>query len=549
MTDIQHRIYLGVPGKQYCWGTTTGVINSTAKHVVRPLNGGVGFSGVEDFNVLWTDALNLFEAGEITHFAMLHGDITPDPGQRWLDILLEIMDEKGAELVSAHSPIKDNRGLTSSGIGDPLDPWPGAYRRFTQREILESLPDVFNAEMVGYGDRPLLHNTGCWVADLRKDVFREVDEQGNMVSIFSFPERIRRDEDGKWIHQRESEDWEFSRSLWRRGARNTWITSRVRLTHHGAMDYPNWIKFGQYESGDENTAHRWRADLESRPLALVQILEFELGSKCNLGHEHKECPNLHPERYGTLDTSRELDDETIVACAVQAYRELGFTGLIGWIYYNEPLLQAERMFGLMDRIKQQAPQARFILWTNGYLIPEDCDAYKAFSQIVISNYGDKSRRGLANLFAKRIEARWMENAALDNRLQQLQLLGDTKPCLRPFVEFVIDNHGNTHLCCYDWQGKGTWGNVLVTEFVELARKWRAMLPEIAGEKMTDRAPEVCRTCAYRWGAYQQHDEAIVARARRFREALAKEPASTAAASLIMDESGCAVGESSPLVTP
>jgi hypothetical protein len=139
-TEVKpYQVYLAVPGTQFCWGTTTGVINSTAKHTVHPQNGGLGFSGVEDFNLLWIDALNLFEAGEISHFAMLHGDIMPDPEQRWIDVLLEEMDLHGAELVSAHSPIKDDRGLTSSGICNLADPW-SVYRRFTQREILEQFP-------------------------------------------------------------------------------------------------------------------------------------------------------------------------------------------------------------------------------------------------------------------------------------------------------------------------------------------------------------------------------------------------------------------------
>jgi hypothetical protein len=539
-------VYLGVPGKQFCWGTTTGIINSTSKHIAHPYNGGLGFSGVVDFNWLWIDAINCFEAGDITHFAMLHGDIEPDPAQRWLDILLEIMDDKDAELVSAHSPIKDMRGITSSGICDPSDPWTGAYRRFTQQEILHELPDPFNNRLAGYPDRPLLHNTACWVADLRKPVFHEKTVDGHLKTIFRFPERARRGPDGRWQHEQESEDWVLSRELWERGATNTWITSRVRLTHHGYMSWPNWEAFGTYKDGDENTAWRWRADQEKLPLALVQMLEFELGSGCNLGTLHMECPNTHPDRYGALDVSRELDDDTIVACAVQAYQELGFRGLVGWIYYNEPLMQADRMFGLMARIKAEAPQARFILWTNGTLIPEECEQYKDFAQIVISNYGEHSRRGVARLFAKQIEARWIEDAKFDNRLQQISVAGNTQPCLRPHVELIIDNNGNTHLCCYDWQGKGTLGNVHTKDFRQIAREWREWLPEISGKQMTNAAPAVCQSCSHRWDKYQQHDERIVEQARRWRAQLkTTEPAATA---LIMDESGCAIGEASPLVS-
>jgi hypothetical protein len=245
--------------------------------------------------------------------------------------------------------------------------------------------------------------------------------------------------------------------------------------------------------------------------------------------------------------AQELDDETIVSCAVRAYQELGFTGLVGWIYYNEPLLQAERMFALMARIAEQAPKARFILWTNGMLIPEECEQYRQFAQIIISGYNEQSRRGVARLFAKQIESRYIENAKLDNRLEQIVITGNKQHCLRPHVELIVDNFGNTHLCCYDWQGKGTLGNVFTRDFGAIAREWRTLLPEIAGAEMSDQAPEVCQTCSHRWDKYQQHDERIVARAKRWREQLATDSL-VPALDVIMDESGCAVGEAPVVVT-
>lgn len=512
-----HRIYLAIPGPNICWGTVTGVINSTAKHLALPFNGGVGFAGQMDFNICWTDAMNLYEAGRITHFAMLHGDIAPATDQYWLDILLEVMDEKDAELVSAHSPIKDGRGLTSSGICDPSNPW-GAFRRFTQREILEQLPDPFNAELAGYADRPLLHNTGMWVADLRKPVFRETNADGTLRFVFRFPERIRRDSDGRWQHEQESEDWLFSRELWERGARNTWITSRIRLEHIGKMAFPNDKPFGQFKNGDEHTAQRWRRHETKLPLSLTQMLEFELGTACNLGTRHDKCPNLDPRRFAGLDTTRLMDDDTIVRCAVRAYNELGFSGLTGWIYYNEPLLERHRMFCLMDRIKAEAPAARFILWTNGTLIPEDCERFAEFEQIVISNYGDLSQRGAGRLLAKGIAAKLI-GGALDDRMVQLEPQNREASCTRPHVELIIDAFGNTHLCCYDWQGQATLGNVQTTDFAEIVHEWRKELPKICGKKMASDAPETCLNCGHRWSEMQTHDQAIVQRVEAWRKSL------------------------------
>jgi hypothetical protein len=514
----QHRIYLAVPGHNICWGTVTGVINSSSKHIVKPFNGGVGFSGQEDFNILWTDAQNAFNRGEITHFAMLHGDITPDPSQRWLDILLEEMDARGASLVSSVSPLKDNRGLTSSGICDLNDSW-RPWRRFTMKEIHESLPETFDNVGAGYPDKPLLHNTGLWVCDLRKEVFRKLNERNELDLYFNFPTRAVRGLSGELEHQRESEDWLFSRDLWNRGVRDTYITRRTKLTHHGKMDFTNTKAWGEFQNGDENTADKWRDKVEDKPLSTLQIIDFELGEKCNLGHVHDACPNMSPERFSGLDTDKKLDDETIIAAAVRAYEHLGFTGLIGFHYYNEPLLQAKRLFNIAMTIQMKVPKARFLLWTNGMLIPENPGQYSIFDQIVISGYNEESARGRDRLNAAGLKCRYVPDAQLDNRLQTLEPRDKSASCMRPFLEMIFDAYGNTHLCCYDWRGQGTTGNLFTTSIDDLAAKWRESLPKIVGEKMTPDAPKVCLNCSQRQGGFQVHDESIVDRARTLKRRL------------------------------
>lgn len=516
--DSKHKIYLAVPGVNVCWGTVMGVLRSTQNHIAYPYNGGCGFSGVEDFNILWTDAHNLYEQGRVTHFAMLHGDIYPAIDHFWLDVLLEEMDKHKAALVSAISPIKDHRGVTSSGICDLDDHW-APFKRFTLQEIHEELPETFDNVAAGYPDKPLLHNTGLWVCDLSNPAFHTVNERGELDLMFAFPTAAVRDKEGRWAHRRESEDWLFSRELWHRGVRNTYITRRIRLVHHGRQDFGNQEGWGTYRSGDEDTASKWRSASLEKPLAVVQLLEFELGPECNLSMKHKACPNRHQGRFELLDTSTELDDATIVNAAVTAYRDLGFTGMVGWIYYNEPLLQEERMFRLMARIKAEAPKARFILWTNGTLIPEDCDQYKQFSQIVVSGYNEASTRGKERLAAKGINCTFVENAQLDNRMDRVPPPEKEAPCLRPFVEFIFDAYGNTHLCCYDWRGEASFGNLMKDGIKKLATLWRETIKDIAGGKMNENAPEACRQCGHRWSQFQQHDAGIVQRCREYRKTL------------------------------
>lgn len=245
----RYKVSLGLPGTSFIFGTLQAIGQSSRDHdvTVDP-----ACAVACNFNRLWANALNLFEVGEITHFAMIHADVTPEP--YWLDKLIEEMDRLNASLVSAAVPIKDSRGLLSCGIGDLDDPWV-PLRRVTMREAMK-LPETFGAEDFGYPGEMLLHNNGCWVADLRYKEFFQTDSDGNLIPYFRFPERIRRDSNGRWGNVGESEDWYFSRMLHELGLRNTYVTRKVKLTHRGFVDYCNWEAWGQFEN-DENTAHKW----------------------------------------------------------------------------------------------------------------------------------------------------------------------------------------------------------------------------------------------------------------------------------------------------
>jgi hypothetical protein len=217
-----------------------------------------------------------------------------------------------------------------------------------------------------------------------------------------------------------------------------------------------------------------------------------------------------------------LGDETIIDAAVTAYEKLGFTGLIGFHYYNEPLLQAKRLFRVAANILGRAPKARFLLWTNGMLIPENVDQYSLFDQIVISGYNEESARGRDRLAAAGIKCDYVDNAQLDDRLQTLEPKDKSASCLRPFLEMIFDHYGNTHLCCYDWRGQGTTGNLNDQSIEELAAMWYRSLPKIAADKMSEDAPTVCLNCSHRWNQFQVHDSVIVDRARQWRKNLRRD---------------------------
>jgi hypothetical protein len=69
------------------------------------------------FNQLWCRALNDRREGGITHFAMHHADIEAPAG--WLDRLIDEQRRVDADVLSVVVPIKDGRGLTSTGVRHP----------------------------------------------------------------------------------------------------------------------------------------------------------------------------------------------------------------------------------------------------------------------------------------------------------------------------------------------------------------------------------------------------------------------------------------------
>ena len=214
-TPYKHHIFLGMPGPNIRFETAQSCFFCSGKgHKVAVV--GADNASWDNMNLLWARALNTAKQDGLTHFAMIHADIAPDLSQDWLNILIGELEKHGADFISAVVPIKDGRGLTSCGIGDPADPW-APWKRFTMRELY-SFPETFTAADIGYGDKFLNHNSGMIVADIRKPVFRNVKPDGELAIWFEFRKRINVDPTGKVKLVGESEDWNFSRRLWEQGA-------------------------------------------------------------------------------------------------------------------------------------------------------------------------------------------------------------------------------------------------------------------------------------------------------------------------------------------
>ena len=163
-------VYLVMPrgGPMAVYGATVGMAHCSNGAVDVALGESQGASHERNSNGSWYDALNRRDQGEITHYAMIHADVCPEPG--WLDKLWAIMQEQNVALVSAVIPFRDFSGLTSTGIDNMADKF--CPRRLTMKEV-HRLPESFQYKDVlaaGIAKDPnsrLILNTGLMLLDLR----------------------------------------------------------------------------------------------------------------------------------------------------------------------------------------------------------------------------------------------------------------------------------------------------------------------------------------------------------------------------------------------
>ncbi|MFA6245176.1 MAG: SPASM domain-containing protein, partial [Candidatus Hydrogenedentales bacterium] len=148
-------------------------------------------------------------------------------------------------------------------------------------------------------------------------------------------------------------------------------------------------------------------------------------------------------------------------------------------------------------IRHAIPDSRFLLWTNGTLLPRDCSPFAVFDKIHVTDYGGEC--GPKNLAAlhRACPTVTVEPENLDCRLQGLTLESDA-PCQRPYTEFVIDCYGNVHFCCVDWRGLASPGNVLRDGIDKCVANWHHAVNAVIGDKMLPHASIACRRCPQRY---------------------------------------------------
>lgn len=207
----------------------------------------------DTFNFLRCECLNMQTSEQVpadqkpTVFAMLHGDVVPRD-HWWVEILTRILYEQDADMVSAVIPLKDRRGVTSTAIPLKPDIRHMIERRLTMAEVMQ-LPETFSAADVGFPDRALLVNTGCWACRTDREWWFDSELCFNITS------RIIKLPGGAHVARGESEDWHWSRELHKKGCK-VLATRAVSVDHYGPVPHPNDVAWGLHPTDYESIGYQ-----------------------------------------------------------------------------------------------------------------------------------------------------------------------------------------------------------------------------------------------------------------------------------------------------
>ena len=256
------------------------------------------------FNLGWQGFLagtsdpNEANGGPYDYFLLIASDV--EPSSNFLHVMVEELEQGKWDALSAVVAIKDNRGMTSTAVGQISNRWTEA-RKLTMTEV-DQLPETFGVneclqfldwkkgncfdkllahpEERWQCDLCLLANTGllliktadwCWEFpgfEIRDQFYewhkKDKDDPGRWL-----PPRPMKDSKPQFAEHSElsnartprkcacvPEDWNFSRWMARMGKR-VGATSKVRTLHYGVQ------KFGNDSAwGGEKWDHAWASCLE-----------------------------------------------------------------------------------------------------------------------------------------------------------------------------------------------------------------------------------------------------------------------------------------------
>lgn len=232
----------------------------------------------------------------------------------------------------------------------------------------------------------------------------------------------------------------------------------------------------------------------SSTLENVKYLSQEISSGCNMREIHPLCPIHGIDIYALMDKRKKMEDEVILDNIKISY-ENGFNGFLNWFFYNEPLLEIDRLERISKGVYKINPNAKNVLWTNGSLIGNhvDPDRLSIFTHVFISNYAKKR---WSELKSKHPNVTLL-SGKLDNRMTSGP--ENHSGCRNMNGEIIIDFYGNWRMCCIDFYGTSVKMNVHTDGFQSIIDEWRRLSNLVAQTPQPDSVPKICGYCRSKKG--------------------------------------------------
>lgn len=186
------------------------------------------------FNELWVQCLNEREEKGFTEFAMIHADVSSEPG--WLDKMIRERKRIGVDLLSAAVAVKNMSGDVSMAVQDLKTE---AIQRLNLKE-LRKLPPTFTIEDLRPGNSKnygLCLNTGLWVIDIDKVGKLQDADKSKPFVWFEVRDTIHHD-GKKYVARNLPEDWFFSIQCRQRGLKLA-ATRAIKVRHRGFWWFDN----------------------------------------------------------------------------------------------------------------------------------------------------------------------------------------------------------------------------------------------------------------------------------------------------------------------
>lgn len=234
----------------------------------------------------------------------------------------------------------------------------------------------------------------------------------------------------------------------------------------------------------------------------TSLISFEITNRCNMQHIHEKCP-INCRKYKVKEQS--LDKWSIVR-TIKMAKKMGFSGMVAFHYYNEPLLEKDLILSIMA----EDPSCKYLLWTNGLLLSRNVLENKfleQFTLVCITCY-DKVDMPFFQEIRDYYNNVQIFDWELDDRLEIYnKRVANPLSCKRPLFEIPIDFYGNIHLCCMDWNNSYIIGNIFQEDFTNIicSKKYQNIIKMCKRRIIDDEiCPLICKTCDKMWVSYPRY---------------------------------------------